>query len=369
VPAPGEWQVRVWRQDAAGNHEPTNASVPVTIRYDPEPPQLGFEQSPAADPTLVSVQVTDKVSGLASGQIELSRQGSAAWQALPTQRHGSRLVARINDAQLPAGTYLLRATARDLASNQNSTDSRLDGRPMVVTLPLRTPTVIRAGVKSTRIVRKRVRRGGRRRTVRRRVGTIQPQARVSFGREAQIVGQLLTSDGRPVANAAVQVLSRSAVMPERLEAVLRTDAQGRYAYLAGPGSTRTLRFAYLGTPVTLPSTGEATLLVPAASTIRPRPRRLRNGQAVRFMGRLQSLPPPAAGKLVELQVTLSGRWQTFRTTRTAADGAWKVRYRFRRSCGLTRYRFRARLPAETGYPFQTGTTKAVKVAVRGPACR
>ena len=129
VPAPGEWHVRVWRQDAAGNHEPANASVPVSLRYDPEPPQLGFEQSPASDPTLVSVQVTDKVSGLASGQIELSRQGSATWQALATQQHGSRLVARINDAQLPAGTYLLRATARDHASNQNSTDSRLDGRP------------------------------------------------------------------------------------------------------------------------------------------------------------------------------------------------------------------------------------------------
>ena len=369
VPAPGEWQVRVWRQDAAGNHEPANASVPVTLRYDPDPPQLGFEQSPASDPTLVSVQVTDKVSGLASGQIELSRQGSAIWQALPTQLHGSRLVARINDAQLPAGTYLLRATARDLATNQNSTDSRLDGQPMVVTLPLRTPTVIRSGVRGTRIVRERVRRDGKRRTVRRRVETIEPESKVAFGREAQIVGRLQTSDGRPLPNAEVQVLSRSTLVPERLEAVIRTDTEGNYAYTAGPGSTRTFRIAYPGTPVTLPATSEATVRVPAASSIRPRPRRLRNGQAVRFTGRLRSLPQPAAGKLVELQVTLSGRWQTFRTTRTSADGSWKVRYRFRRSCGLTRYRFRARLPGETGYPFEAGATKAVRVFVRGPACR
>ena len=84
---------------------------------------------------MVSVQVNDKVSGLASGGIELSRQGSATWQALANPATRNRLVARINDAQLPAGTYLLRATARDHASNQNSTDSRLDGRPMVVTLP------------------------------------------------------------------------------------------------------------------------------------------------------------------------------------------------------------------------------------------
>ena len=54
---------------------------------------------------------------------------------------------------------------------------------------------------------------------------------------------------------------------------------------------------------------------------------------------------------------LSGRWQTFRTTRTGSDGSWAIRYAFRRTCGLLRYRFRARLPAEAGYAFQTGTTK------------
>ena len=77
---------------------------------------------------------------------------------------------------------------------------------------------------------------------------------------------------------------------------------------------------------------------------------------------------PPAGKLVELQVVLSGRWQTFRTTRTGPDGSWTVRYAFRRTCGVVRYRFRARLPAEAGYAFQTGRTKEVSVQVRGPRC-
>ena len=105
VPASGEWQLRVWREDAAGNQEPANASVPVMLRYDPEPPDLGFEDSPASDPTLVSALVTDKVSGLASGEIELSAQGSGIWESLPTHKEGSRLIARIDDARLPAGTY------------------------------------------------------------------------------------------------------------------------------------------------------------------------------------------------------------------------------------------------------------------------
>jgi hypothetical protein len=51
VPGSGEWQLRLWREDAAGNTEPANASVPVSLRFDPEPPQLGFENPSAADPT------------------------------------------------------------------------------------------------------------------------------------------------------------------------------------------------------------------------------------------------------------------------------------------------------------------------------
>ena len=84
APAPGEWTVSLWRRDAAGNETEAAASVPVALRYDPEPPQLGFESPVAADPTLVAVAVTDRVSGLARGSIEISASGSGVWQALPT---------------------------------------------------------------------------------------------------------------------------------------------------------------------------------------------------------------------------------------------------------------------------------------------
>ena len=94
----------------------------MTLRYDPEPPELGFEDSSASDPTLISTLVTDDVSGLAGGQIELSAQGSGIWQSLPTRLAGSRLLARIDDARFPPGAYVLRATARDHAGNRNSSD-------------------------------------------------------------------------------------------------------------------------------------------------------------------------------------------------------------------------------------------------------
>ena len=41
----------------------------MTLRFDPEPPQLAFESPSASDPTLGAAPVTDKVSGLAEGAI------------------------------------------------------------------------------------------------------------------------------------------------------------------------------------------------------------------------------------------------------------------------------------------------------------
>jgi hypothetical protein len=369
VPGPGEWQVRVWREDAATNSEPANASVPVTLRFDPEPPELGFEESSPSDPTQVSALVTDRVSGLAGGEIEISREGSGLWQTLTTRVEGNRLIARIDDVLLPPGSYRLRATARDHAGNQNSTYMRLDGQPVVMSLPIRIPTGIRAGVLRRRAARPEGGRRGKRREQQRQVVTLDPAARIAFGREVTISGRLQNRDGQPIADAEIVVLSQAAGTTEQLAVTLRTDAQGNFTHVMQASSTQTLRFVFQGTALMLPSQSEVSLSVPAASTIRARPRRLRNGGTVRFVGGVRSLPIPPAGKLIELQVVLSGDWQTFRTTHTDAAGAWDVPYRFERTCGLTRYRFRARLPAEASYPFETGVTRAVNVRVRGRACR
>ena len=106
--------------------------------------------------------------------------------------------------------------------------------------------------------------------------------------------------------------------------------------------------------------------MPARTRMSVNDRRLLNGQSVNFRGRL-AVPPTglAAGKLVELQTKLSGRWQTFRTIRTDAQGRWSSAYRFRRTRGVVRYRFRARLPREAAYPYETGTSRSVRVTVRG----
>ena len=352
VPTMGEWRLRMWREDQAGNQLKDNASLPVTLRFDGERPELGFEPTDTGDPTRLAAAVTDKVSGLAGGQVEISRAGSGNWQQLTTSMEGARLVARLDDGRLEPGAYAVRAFARDQAGNQGSTDRRLDGQPMVVRIPLRTATTLRAG-----IVRER--RGGD-------LSSPRDRLRVGARRRASVVGSLTIDRGQPVGNAPIAVIGHAEGQPEFPIGTVRTGPRGRFRYRLPRGPSRTLRFNYAGTPVTLPAEAQVTLLVPASTTFSVSRRRLLNGGAVRFRGRLRAAQP---GKLVEMQVRLSGRWQTFRTTRTGRSGRWGVRYRFRRTCGLARYRFRARLPKEQGYPYEAGRTRTLRVFVRGPRCR
>lgn len=365
VPRAGEWKASVWRRDEAGNEDASQASPPVTLRYDPDAPRLVFEPTDPADPTALAVQVTDALSGVADGSIEIGRAGSNTWQVLDTQKVDGRLVARIDDAALPPGDYVLRSTARDLAGNEGSTTARLDGQQMTLTLPLRIASVMQVGAIGKRTVRRVVRVNGKRRTVVRRVIVLGPSAGVRFGKTAQIKGRLANRDGQGIPDAEMQVLSRTDASAEQLVGTVRTDAAGNYAYTAAGSTSRVLRFAYHGSPLILPAQGEVGLRVPATSTLRASRTRLVNGQSVAFMGRVRTLPVPSGGKLVELQVLLSGRWQTFRTGRTDQAGDWRLTYRFARTRTNQRFRFRLRLPREAGYPYESGGSRPLDVLVRG----
>ena len=87
VPGPGEWKLSIWRTDAAGNQSEAHRSVPVTLRYDPEPPKLAFEPPDPADPTLVAARATDELSGVAGGVIDIAPAGTGC---LATAAHGPR---------------------------------------------------------------------------------------------------------------------------------------------------------------------------------------------------------------------------------------------------------------------------------------
>ncbi len=116
-PAPGEWDVRLWLADAAGNGDPETATSPRRLRYDPDPPALRFLPAHPATPERFDV-VGHDLSGIVQGTIELRRYGSDAWIALLTERDGERLVAVLDESRRAAGgVFDLRARAVDAAGN------------------------------------------------------------------------------------------------------------------------------------------------------------------------------------------------------------------------------------------------------------
>ena len=224
---------------------------------------------------------------------------------------------------------------------------------------------MRSGVVRRLTVRKVVRRDGRRSIVRRRVRVLKRSVVVRLGRTTRIDGRLTNGGGDAIAGAEVQVLTAVDGGTEQLVGVLRTDENGSYAYTASGSASRTLRFFYPGSPLILPAGSKVALRVPATSSLRVDRRHVLNGESVVFSGRVRSLPIPATGKLVQVEVLLSGGWQTFRTARTDANGRWRVRYRFGRTGATQWYRFRVQLPREAGYPFATGASRSIRVRVRG----
>ncbi len=116
-PHAGEWDVRLWLEDQAGNADPATATVPRRLRFDPDPPRLRFEPADASMPTTVEVAVED-VSGAASGSVEARRYGSAEWVGVPTETSGDRLVALLGAQRDAGGAYELRARVTDRAGNE-----------------------------------------------------------------------------------------------------------------------------------------------------------------------------------------------------------------------------------------------------------
>ncbi len=250
----------------------------------------------------------------------------------------------IDDLSVPArGDWRLRVWLEDAAGNA---DRSRASEPVVLSFDDRLPTSLSGGIETDD-------------------GPVR-RATVDYGAEVAVSGALEDRGGDRLGGVPVTVLSRTrgAERFRRVDTV-HTDARGTFSYRPRSGPSRTLRFQYEGDERHRPDTAEVKLTVRAKSTIAVNREHVRNGERVRFEGRLIGRPLPADGKLVELQAHYRDRWRTFAVTRTGSGGHWAHRYRFEATVGRVTYPFRARIPRERSYPYALGHSAVVRVTVHG----
>jgi hypothetical protein len=359
--------------DAAGNG---SVEKEVGFKIDGTAPVGAFRALDPADPQALRMDVEDATSGIADGAIEYRRAGEGGFKWLVTTRVDGVLTARLDDLAMPAGRYEVRAVVTDVAGNEAVIDSWADGSKTTLAMPLRLSAALSATAtvkpaSCSKAAGKRHGKDGRRKPVTRpkcwrKKAKAVTSLELKYGKRATSAGRLVTTQGVPIANAAIVVEGqpRSGGSFVRL-GVARTDGQGNFRFTIPAGPSRTVRYRYEGTNTVRPADAQLTTKVNAAARLKVDRRRLRNGQTVRFTGRLLGKPIPKAGKLVALQAKVGRKWRTFATPRANSKGVFRHRYRFTATTGLRRYKFRAVVAREAAYPYEKGISRTVKVTVRG----
>jgi hypothetical protein len=188
---------------------------------------------------------------------------------------------------------------------------------------------------------------------------------VRYGERVRVRGRLTRPDGTPVGGMRLCVGSRADTIGARLrdEGSVATDGRGRFKVRLRPGPSRRV---YVVARVPGGAVSDSVMLhVRAPVTLRTQRSQLRNGEVLRFRGRLRAGPIPRRGLLVELQVRKPGSWQTFKTLHTRRKGRFAYDYQFTRTTGFQRFQFRARVPVQTPYPYATGRSRSLWVSVSG----
>jgi hypothetical protein len=170
-----------------------------------------------------------------------------------------------------------------------------------------------------------------------------------YGKRVPISGKLLGPNGAPIADAILEVQTRTAVPGAAVAAAGKvvTGADGRFTYIAPAGPSRVVRIAYRSHSgdSSFADTSDVTLLVKAGVTIKATPKVVHNRHATVFTGRLRGKPFSKRGVVVDLQVFFRHKWRTFGAPRTNRAGKYKFKYRF--MAGAATWIFRARVRRES----------------------
>jgi hypothetical protein len=396
-------------------HVASSPTQSVSVHIDETPPAVALEAVNPSDPEAVVADTSDGQSGVSGGQVAMRPANGTTWQNLPTSFDGSHLIARFDDATLARGPWVIQATSCDAAGNCASTEETL-------TLPVRLASASYVGfgkiVNPLKVkkIRKRVlvgwhwktvgrhghkvrmKVGGHHKTItvikrvekcthkrvkvgkhRWRVTTachpprikLLRTKRVGFGRAVTIGGIAATTQGIPLANQPVEILTApdNGLGEWTLAASVTTNANGGWQAGLRPGPSRLIRAVYPGSPTVLPATGRATLNVPSRIVVSIGPRRLPWSSTLTIRGHLAGGYIPSDGVALRLLVRYPGsrRASSLLALRTNARGAFEIHWSYNGGRGVASYPFWVATTAtETDYPFAAGGSRHAVVTFGVP---
>lgn len=189
---------------------------------------------------------------------------------------------------------------------------------------------------------------------------------VSYGRSTVLRGVLTTLEGAPISGATLDVITR--VSRPGSAARVRTattGSDGRYAYRVPGGASRDLEVAYRSFTLDegYSAAASARVRVRAAIRLNVSRRSLRNGERVRFRGRLLGGPRRQDATLM-LYALGGGRPIPVSPVRADAQGRFVYSYRFRTVDQRSTFRFQVRTQNQPAYPYSAGASNVAKVVVR-----
>jgi hypothetical protein len=188
------------------------------------------------------------------------------------------------------------------------------------------------------------------------------RASIRSNRSARVEGRLVGPSKEAVANATVCALTRVVRdgAPVVVARTAPTDAQGRYELALPKGASRRVFIHHIHGSTVVARHG-LSLRSSVRPTLSVKPNgALVNGDRLRFSGRLPG--PVCSLRIVKVQAKVGGRWQVFRTDRTNERCRYAAGYRLHATTGGTKYRFRALVPPQVGYPYERGHSRTRRVA-------
>lgn len=191
-------------------------------------------------------------------------------------------------------------------------------------------------------------------------------AKTVYGRKMPLKGSLMNGP-KPIAGAKVVIIEMIRYQKWAVIGTVKTDKKGTFAWKhkkSGPTRNwRAVYFPFAGDMDYLRSNATQQL-VAAGVTMRATPKKIRNGKAVKFVGKVKGGYIPQKGVLMNLQVFRDGRWGTFRSIRASKTGSFSAKYRFKRSRPGDSYKFRALMSQQSSVPWMRGLSKQVRVSIR-----